>query len=79
MKPIDANSAAFPCEQGTDPNGSWNQTFEPGLSKREYFAAMALQGILAGTSGDTFDPITIAYDAIKATDVLLEILEQTNA
>lgn len=36
MKPIDANAAAFP-----------SFPKELGLTKREYFAAMAMQGILA--------------------------------
>ena len=37
---------AFPSEQGETSKG-WNQTYESGLTKREYFAAMALQGLLA--------------------------------
>lgn len=71
-----ANSAAFPCEQGTDPNGGWNQTFEPGLSKREYFAALALQGILSSMNENTYSPITAACDAVAVADELLKRLEQ---
>ena len=40
---------AFPSEQGETSKG-WNQTYESGLTKREYFAAMALQGLLANPS-----------------------------
>lgn len=38
---------AFPAEQHETQNGEWNQTFEPGLSLRDYFAAAALQGYMA--------------------------------
>jgi hypothetical protein len=34
--------SAFPCEQGHCPDGTWNQTFDPGMSLRDYFAAQAL-------------------------------------
>ena len=78
MEHTNANSAAFSCEQGTDPNGSWNQTFEPGLTKREYFAAMALQGVLASMTEDTYHPLTAARNAVEAADELLKRLEQTN-
>lgn len=51
-----------------------------GLTKREYFAAMALQGILANQT--TFspddkhsgDPFNIANDSVKLADALLEAL-----
>ena len=69
---------AFPCEQGTDPNGGWNQTFEPGMTKREYIAALALQGVLARMTEDTYHPITAARNAVEAADELLKRLEQTN-
>lgn len=42
----DLDSAAFPCEQGTNPDGTWNQTFEPGMSLGDYFAAKAMQSLL---------------------------------
>ena len=71
MKPIDANSAAFPCEQGTDPNGDWNMSFEPGMTKREYFAVMALQGLLASDLKEEFGLRTQARRAVIAADALL--------
>ena len=40
---------AFPSEQGETSKG-WNQTYESGLTKREWFAGMALQGLLANPS-----------------------------
>ena len=71
MKPINANSAAFPCEQGTDPNGDWNMSFEPGMTKREYFAVMALQGMLASDLKDEFSLEIQARCAVRAADALL--------
>lgn len=49
----------------------------PGLTKREHFAAMAMQGLCAdptlvgATTGD------LARGAVKAADALLEELEKT--
>lgn len=33
--------SAFPCEQHETSEGNWNQTFEPGMTLRDYFAAHA--------------------------------------
>jgi len=32
---------AFPGEQGHTPSGTWNQTFEPGLTLRQWYATFA--------------------------------------
>ncbi len=32
---------AFPCEQSETQNGQWNQSFEPGMTLLDYFAAHA--------------------------------------
>lgn len=70
-----ANQPAYPCEQGTDPNGNWNQTFESGLSKREYIAALALQAILSNNAAFTKYAETYAKQAVVHTDALLKELE----
>lgn len=49
MSEIEDGGPAFPSEQGETSKG-WNQTYESGLTKREYFAARALQGMLANPS-----------------------------
>ncbi len=36
---MDTSPAAFPCEQHETQNGEWNQTFEPGMTLRDYFSA----------------------------------------
>ena len=44
MSEIDSGGAAFPMSHEQKQTGVW------GLTKREYFAAMALQGMLANPS-----------------------------
>jgi hypothetical protein len=42
--PLDGGPA-FPTEQGHNPDGTWNQTYESGMTLRDWFAGMALQHI----------------------------------
>ena len=51
-----------------------NNYISTGLTKREYFAAMALQGLLANDSGLITSK---AIDAVKAADALIEELNKT--
>jgi hypothetical protein len=44
----------------------------PGMTKREYFAAKALQGLLADPT--TMISKTVAEDAVKMADHLIEAL-----
>ena len=37
-EPINDGGPAFPGEQGHTPSGSWNQTWEPGMTLRDWFA-----------------------------------------
>lgn len=53
-----------------------NNYISTGLTKREYFAAMALQGLLANDSGLIASK---ARDAVKAAEALIEILNKTKA
>ena len=75
-KPINANTPAFGCIAMTDTNGYHGS----GLSKREYFAGLAMQGILANhdmIAGG--DEKTIHWTAVKSVlfaDELLKQLEQ---
>lgn len=64
MKPIDANAAAFP-----------SFPIEGGLTKREYFAAMALQGLLASDLKEEHSVEAQAQNAVWAADALIEALE----
>lgn len=75
MPNSNANESAFPYKREVmGESGIAYYIPEPGLTKREYFAAMVTQGILA--SGNWL-PITIAKDVIIYTDLLLKQLEET--
>jgi len=59
------------------PNAGWrdNEEIARGLTKREHFAAMAMQGILA-TSPD-FREGSVAKYAVQQADSLLKALDET--
>jgi len=57
------DNSAFPREKGVQ---------HPGLTKREYFAAKALQGLLADPT--TMISKTVAEDAVRMADHLIEAL-----
>jgi hypothetical protein len=69
----------------TNPNDPVNQTIDNygevtynGLTKREYFAAMAMQGMLANSQID-FDNLTYkqyAEDCVMVSDELIKALNQ---
>lgn len=53
---------------------------EPGLTKREHFAALAMHGLASACSVEgewTHDPNTVASEAIGYADALLAKLEET--
>lgn len=62
------------------PSQNWAQK---GLTKREYFAAMAMQGLIANSRLDAEKAVsigtanTIAWDAVKCADALLSELDKT--
>ena len=45
--PINDGGSAFPSEQGETQNNEWNQTYQPGMSLRDWFAGQALAGMMA--------------------------------
>lgn len=54
-------------------DGRW---IELGLTKREHFAGMALAGML-GNAGASWEIETLAEDAVKFADALIETLTAT--
>jgi len=64
------NVPAFPCQNDTSCGD-----LMPGLTKRELFAAMAMQGILA--NDDCSSAEWIAKEAVKSADALLAALKET--
>jgi hypothetical protein len=76
---VSGDQAAFPlsccplqCQPGECANNS------DGLSKRELFAAMAMQGIMANQDRPLLSD-TVAEFAVQVADDLIEELEATNA
>lgn len=65
---IDISGPAFPSEQGHIPDGTWNQTYEPGLSLRDYFAARAMAELigLCFSAGNCQDVAEKAYAYAEA-------------
>lgn len=67
------NENAFPCHQGQD-----FSVREWGLTKREYFAALAMQGYITGVraSGDGINIKELCTSAIWTADVLIKELNK---
>jgi hypothetical protein len=75
------NLPAFPTSYAATPAGDVYNSFHEGmggLTKREYIAAMAMQGWLASYAGVDVvpDPQVIASKVVKITDALLAELEK---
>ena len=51
-------------------------TWDKGLTKREYFAAMALQGILANPNSHFNTANGIAGQSVRMADILIDCLNQ---
>lgn len=68
----DKHSPAFPAIDGS------TAFYERGLTKREYFAGLALQGLLASLGQhDVTHYDELASDAVMAADALLTELKKT--
>jgi len=65
---IDKTQTVFPI---VNPDGDYREG-ERGLNKREYFAIMALQGILAANEGTYYD--STIKECINYADALIEAL-----
>ena len=62
-----ADKSAFSC-------ASDSGVMREGLSKREYFAGLAMQGMLANKDASDFDALTTAQIAINYAETLLDEL-----
>jgi hypothetical protein len=78
----DTGGPAFPSEQGSTPEGTWNQTYNPGMTLRDAFAIAALTGLMSNTelseammketSGDLNDaPRVMAVASYSFADAML--------
>lgn len=73
---MNKNMPAFP--QSWDPNmGDGLQGGSPGLTKREYFAAIAMQGYIANINSFSASQSEIIKESIYVADALLAELERT--
>ena len=66
-----------PADEPAFPNGLDSPHVDPsGLTKRELFAAMAMQGLLAANEAETQTFGDIAEDAVRMTDALIAELNK---
>lgn len=74
MKGFDKAQGVLQTKQGT--RGSYNE-LEGGLTIREYFSAMFMQGLLSSWGQhDVTDFNDLASDSVKAADALIEKLNK---
>jgi len=74
---------AFPGEQGDTPEGGWNQTFNPGMSLRQWYAGQALVGLLSygvtvKVKDNNFQRVA-ARRAFALADAMIEFERQEGA
>jgi hypothetical protein len=70
MKVTYPNASAYPANN--------NETTDGGLTKREYFAAMAMQGLLSCNAkyGGKEDYIKLTQDSVRYADLLINALNR---
>lgn len=78
MKKTYATSTAFPFsrEEEVGDYGHRVPKFQDGLTKREYFAAMAMQGLCSNPEYVQLGPTQIAEHAVTQADKLIEELNK---
>lgn len=75
-----ANESAFPAPSEFRSDGALIVYANPGLTKREHFAAMAMQGICGdGIPGSHHHPVQTARDAVAQADALLAELAKVQS
>lgn len=83
IRPFGASHPVFPTENiSRNSYGDISErTTVPGITKREYFAAMAMQGAMIGLgvkagefADEEVNPAAVAVDAVKMADALLKEL-----
>jgi hypothetical protein len=67
------NECAFAIPAFEQPRKLWNEP-QYGLTKREYFAAMAMQGIVSTELADTYE--NFAKASVMMADALIEQLNK---
>ena len=76
MSKINDGGPAFPSEQHETQDGTWNQTFERGMTLRDYFAGQALAGLMASEAdGGVYLADHAALRAYEFADAMLKARE----
>lgn len=70
------NDCAFPTPTEFRSDGALISHGSPGLTKRELFAAMAMQGSLAGEPGPHLQSNQLARESVAHADALLAELDR---
>ena len=73
-----SQSPAFP-RSDVVRNGVVHEWAEMGLTKRELFAAMAMQGSLGGEPGSHLEPRRLAIESVRHADALIAELAKEPA
>ena len=69
MNKIEDGGPAFPSEQSETQDGTWNQTYDPGMSLRDWFAGQALADLASLTESNS--DIAIAKTAYRIADAMI--------
>lgn len=70
------NEAAFPITRTAEEERKTCTKSTKGLTKREYFAGVAMQGLIAGDGTGTLPYLSAAAFAVKYADALIEALNK---
>jgi hypothetical protein len=71
-----SNKPAFPISEETTNRIDYGVSIYTGLTKREYFAALAMQGLCAEQTPRSL--LNVAETSVKIADLLLKELEKSN-
>jgi len=66
----------FPREQGRTPEGTWNQSFETGMTLRDWFAGRALAGLTGNIGTNKWKIAKTVDEAYQYADAMLKEREK---
>ena len=72
----DTRGSAFPSEQHECQDNTWNQTFDPGMTLRDWFAGMVLGGQWDGRFPDDISPSTVQRVAEACYEIADAMLKE---
>ena len=77
---MDFSGPAFPGAQPLEADGKWNQTWEPGMSRKDYFAAAALTGMIAACTDENPwpKPSIAAIRSLKYAEAMIKAIDSAD-